>query len=170
VQVVWNTKNEENYTNFTVERSVDGGETFAVLGGVPATSAGNYAFADKNPTTGTNLYRLKQEDINNKITYSRIVPIGYATTGYNLAQNIINVYPNPAAGRINLAIAPAIKTTSGSYNIMISNSSGNMLKKITSSQPNWTGDATGWMPGTYIVKVFDAKTQSLIGTTKFIKL
>src|SRR3569832_2283809 len=51
VQVVWNAKNEENYTNFTVERSVDGGETFAALGGVPATGAGNYALSDKNPAT-----------------------------------------------------------------------------------------------------------------------
>jgi len=170
VQVVWNTKNEENYTNFTVERSVDGGQTFDVLGGVSATSAGNYAFTDKNPVTGTNVYRLKQEDINNKITYSRIVPIGYATTNNNLVQNNINIYPNPAAGKINLAIASTATTQSGSYNIMISNSQGNMLKKITSNQPTWTGDATGWMPGTYMVKVFDAKTQSLIGTTKFIKL
>jgi hypothetical protein len=45
-----------------------------------------------------------------------------------------------------------------------------MLKKVTSNEPYWQGDATGWMPGTYMVKVFDAKTQSLIGTTKFIKL
>jgi len=170
VQVVWNTKYEENYTNFTVERSVDGGQTFDVLGAVSATSAGNYAFTDKNPVTGTNVYRLKQEDINNKITYSKVVPIGYATTNNNLVQNNINIYPNPAAGKINLAIASTATTQSGSYNIMISNSQGNMLKKITSNQPTWTGDATGWMPGTYMVKVFDAKTQSLIGTTKFIKL
>ena len=32
-QVVWNTENEENYTNFTVERSSDGGVTFTDLGG-----------------------------------------------------------------------------------------------------------------------------------------
>ncbi|HEY9002983.1 MAG TPA: MBG domain-containing protein [Mucilaginibacter sp.] len=170
VQVVWDTKNEENYTNFTVERSIDGGQTFAVLGGVPATGAGNYGFTDKSPIVGMNLYRLKQEDINSKITYSPIVPIGYANTVNGFAQNSVNIYPNPAAGRINLAIATPSAVPSNSYNILITNSSGNMLKKVTSNQPYWQGDATGWMPGTYMVKVFDAKTQSLIGTTKFIKL
>ncbi|MBS1523889.1 MAG: hypothetical protein JST50_23000 [Bacteroidetes bacterium] len=169
VEVVWDTKNEENYTNFTVERSVDGGQTFTVLGGVPATATGNYGFTDKNPVAGMNLYRLKQEDINNKITYSQVVPIGYANAINNFAQNSINIYPNPAAGRINLAIA-APTATPGSYSILITNSSGNMLKKVTSNEPYWQGDATSWMPGTYMVKVFDAKTQSLIGTTKFVKL
>ncbi|MDO3629048.1 MBG domain-containing protein [Mucilaginibacter sp. BT774] len=171
VQVVWDTKYEENYTNFTVERSVDGGNTFTVLGGVPSTGAGNYGFLDKNPVAGMNLYRLRQEDINSKISYSPIIPIGYAVGANNFAQNGINIYPNPAAGRINLAIAtPIASAAPSSYSILITNSSGNMLKKVTSNQPYWQGDATGWMPGTYMVKVYDAKTQSLIGTTKFIKL
>ena len=170
VQVIWNTKYEENYTNFTVQRSIDGGNTFAILGGVPATGAGNYGFTDNNPVSGMNLYRLMQEDINGKITYSTIVPIGYSTLSNNLAQNGINVFPNPASSKINLAIATPVAGASSSYNIMITNSSGNMLKKVTSNQPYWQGDATGWMPGTYMVKVFDGKTQSLIGTTKFIKL
>jgi len=29
-----NTENEENYTNFTIERSSDGGATFSDLGGL----------------------------------------------------------------------------------------------------------------------------------------
>jgi hypothetical protein len=53
---------------------------------------------------------------------------------------------------------------------MISNSYGTMLKTVTSTQPTWQGDVSSWLPGTYMVKVFDTKTQSLVGTTKFIKL
>jgi hypothetical protein len=170
VKVVWDTKYEADYTNFTVERSTDGGSTFTVLGGVPATGAGNYGFTDKHPAEGINLYRLKQEDINNKVTYSRIVPVAYGNPFNYFAQNRISIYPNPAAGRINLAIADPLSSSSSAYDILISSSSGRMLKKVTSNQPYWQGDAGGWMPGTYLVKVFDTKTQSLIGTTKFIKL
>lgn len=171
VNVTWNTKYEGDYTNFTVERSIDGGRNFEILGGVPSTGTGNYGFTDKHPAEGFNFYRLKQEDINNKITYSRIVPIHFGNGRNYLTQNWISVYPNPASGRINLAITtPFISSSSSVYNILISNSSGNMLKKITSTEPYWQGDATGWIPGTYMIKVFDAKTQSLIGTTKFIKL
>jgi len=170
VQVVWDTKYEENYTNFTVERSVDGGKTFDVLGGVPATGAGNYGFVDKSPGSGMNLYRLKQEDINNNITYSKIVPIGYSANSNNLAKGGISVYPNPLSSKINLSIAAPVTPASSSYNIMISNSYGTMLKTVTSTQPTWQGDVSSWLPGTYMVKVFDTKTQSLVGTTKFIKL
>lgn len=170
VKVAWDTKYEADYTNFTVERSVDGGRTFTVLGGVSATGAGNYGFTDKHPVEGINLYRLKQEDINNKITYSRIVPVAYGNPFNYFAQNRISIYPNPAAGRINLAIADPLSSSSSAYDILISSSSGRMLKKATSNEPYWQGDASGWMPGTYLVKVFDTKTQSLIGTTKFIKL
>jgi len=160
VQTSRDTKNEENYTNFTVERSTDGGHTFAVLGGVPATGAGHYGFIDKRPEEGMNLYRLKQEDINNKVTYSQIVHIGYGHAFDRFAENNINVYPNPAAGRINLTIDQEDKKgPSGSYNILITNSSGYLLKRATSNEPHWEGDAAGWMPGTYIVKVFDARTQ-----------
>jgi hypothetical protein len=170
VQVVWNTKYEENYTNFTVERSVDGGKTFDVLGGVPATGAGNYGFVDNSPNQDMNLYRLKQEDINNNITYSKIVPVGYSNLSNHLAQGGISVYPNPLSSKINLSIATPVTPSSGSYNIMITNSYGTMLKNVTSPQPNWQGDVSSWQPGTYMVKVIDAKTRSLVGTTKFIKL
>ena len=117
-----------------------------------------------------NLYRLKQEDINNNITYSKIVPVGYSNLSNHLAQGGISVYPNPLSSKINLSIATPVTPSSGSYNIMITNSYGTMLKNVTSPQPNWQGDVSSWQPGTYMVKVIDAKTRSLVGTTKFIKL
>src|ERR1700754_3969131 len=77
VQLIWKTKHEENYTYFTVERSTDSGKTFDVIGGLQGTAAGTYSLLDKKPVTGFNLYRLKQVDINDSITYSKIIPIQY---------------------------------------------------------------------------------------------
>ena len=78
VQLVWKTVNEQNYFNFTVERSIDSAKTFAVVGGLQATGAGTYSLPDKAPVKGQNLYRLKQEDLNNTISYSTLVRVIFA--------------------------------------------------------------------------------------------
>ncbi|MDB5142437.1 MAG: hypothetical protein JWQ66_1150, partial [Mucilaginibacter sp.] len=119
VQLVWKTANEQNYTNFTVERSTDTGKTFTVLGGLQGTGAGLYSLLDQAPVIGQNLYRLKQEDLNNTITYSKVIPITYSLS--DNAQAKISVYPNPTANFINLAINPNLKVAA--YSIRIINSS-----------------------------------------------
>ena len=169
VQVVWNTTNEENYTNFAVERSTDNGATFTVLGGVDATGAGTYSFIDKGPVNGNNLYRLKQEDINNTISYSKIVTIQYSNLSNRIVGNNLSIYPNPVSNNINLALTSQ-NTTGSSYQIRFMSTTGRLVKEATSSQPNWTGTTENLQPGTYIIQVFDNKTQNLVGENKFVKL
>ena len=169
VQVVWNTANEENYTNFTVERSTDNGATFNALGGVDATGAGTYSFIDKSPLNGNNLYRLKQEDINNTISYSKIVTIQYANLSNRLVGNSLSIYPNPVSNNINLSLVTQ-NNSGNSYKIRFMSSSGRLVKEATSSQPNWQGTTENLQPGTYIIQVFDNKTQNLVGENKFVKL
>jgi sugar lactone lactonase YvrE len=169
VEVIWKTQNEENYTNFTVERSTDGGRTFDVLGGVKAASQGQYSFPDKNPVIGLNLYRLKQEDINNAISYSKIVPIQYANQGDQIASNKLTIYPNPAGSTINLAMA-AETTEPATYKIRFMNAMGTVVKEITSSQTSWQGNISNLQPGTYLVRVINDKTQRLVAENKFVRL
>jgi hypothetical protein len=169
VNVVWNTEYEGNYTNFTVERSIDNGETYQVLGGVAAADQGTYSFLDKNPVTGANLYRLKQEDINNTITYSKVVTIQYSNLANSIVGRNLSVYPNPAASTVSLALTSQ-STNDDAYNIRIMNSTGLVVKEVISSQPSWQGNISNLQPGTYIVRVTDNKTQNLVGENKFIKL
>jgi hypothetical protein len=169
VDVVWNTQNEGNYTNFTVERSTDNGATYQVLGGVTAADQGTYSFHDKSPVTGTNLYRLKQEDLNNTISYSKIVTIQYANTDNNLVSHNINVYPNPVNSTINLAIASQ-SADAATYNIRFMNSTGLIVKEVISSQTSWQGNISSLQPGTYIVRVTNNRNQSFVGENKFVKL
>ncbi len=168
VQLVWKTVNEQNYTNFTVERSIDDGKSFDVLGGLQGTGAGTYSLLDKNPVTGQNQYRLKQEDINNTITYSKVVTIQYSDLSNNNLDNL-NLFPNPASSAINLAII-ATPDETATYNIKFVNSSGLVVKEVNSSQPTWQGNISSLKPGTYFVRVFSNKDQSLVGRTKFVKL
>ena len=168
VLVVWKTMYEENYTNFTVERSTDNGATYTVLGGVESTGAGSYSFTDKSPVNGTSLYRLKQEDVNNTITYSKIVTIQYSNLSNSIVGNL-SVYPNPVSNTINLSFSTQNAATTN-YKIRLMNSLGAMVKETTSSQPTWQGSVGNLQPGTYIIQVFDNQTQHLVGENKFVKL
>ena len=169
VQVVWVTENEENYTNFTVEHSTDGGKTFNALGGKQATASGTYSLLDKKPLAGLNYYRLKQEDINDIITYSKVVQVQYSDLSNKLAANNINVYPNPASSIINIAVTNAV-TTKHSYTYWIANSSGLIVKQITSQQSTWQPNISNLLPGSYMIKVLNTTDNSIIGNYKFIKL
>ena len=169
VQAVWKTENEQNYTNFSVERSTDGGQTFNVIGGSPGGGQGIYSLVDKSPVIGQNLYRLKQEDINNTITYSNVVQVSYSDLSNSLVANNIGVYPNPATSAINIAVLHDA-ATKHSYTYRIANSSGLIVKQFTSQQSNWKPNISGLMAGSYIIKVLNATDDSVIGNSKFIKL
>ncbi|HEY9001289.1 MAG TPA: T9SS type A sorting domain-containing protein, partial [Mucilaginibacter sp.] len=169
VQTVWKTRNEENYTNFTVERSTDGGKTFDVLGAVKAAGNGNYSFIDKSPLSGTNLYRLKQEDINNAISYSKVVPVEYSDKGDDLVNSKISIYPNPATGNINVSVKDE-SAGAAAYKIRIVSTMGTVVKEVASPQPGWQGNVSSLLPGTYMVRIFNSKTQDMVAEGKFVKL
>jgi len=168
VETHWTTANEENYTNFTVERSTDGGNTFTVVGGLWGTGAGAYSLVDKDAVTGTNLYRLKSEDINNTANYSNIATVVIRENGNNNADKI-HLYPNPTSGIVNVNV---LDKTNGniSYKITVSNNTGFIVKQVTSSKPNWQADVSALLPGTYLIRVINSKTQDFIGESKLIKL
>ena len=145
VQVKWLTENEGNFTYFTVERSTDGGKTFNVLGGATASNAGNYSILDKNPAN-QNLYRLKQVDINNVVSYSKNIPVGYANLSNNLTKANITLYPNPTSDLVNVTIDTP---NAESYDILITNSAGVVIQQVTSQQAQWQSNVSNFLPGTY---------------------
>lgn|GEM_PF-265599 len=175
-QVVWTTENEQNYTNFTVERSTDGGTTFNALGGFQSSAQSAYSYLDKVPVDGPNMYRLKIVDLNGTISYSNVVTIMYANTNGQIAINGMMVYPNPTAGNINLSITS--KQTNGTgtttakpnYNIEIVNNLGTVIKSSQSNSPLWQSDVTALTPGTYFIRVIDNSSNTVVGKSAFVKL
>lgn len=169
VQINWNTANEGNYTNFTVEHSIDGGKTYSVLGSLSATGAGQYGLLDKNPADGQNLYRLKQQDVNNTITYSNVVTIQFSYQSNSLTSNNLMIYPNPVMSMINLSVTNQT-ADDASYDIRFMNSSGVVVKQATSPQSTWQGNLSNLQPGTYVIQVLNSKNETLVGETKFVKM
>jgi len=167
VQLAWSTENEADYTNFTVERSNNNGVTFNAIDSVTSDGTGSYNFTDNNPsTTGKNLYRLKQADINSTIIYSDLLTVMYGD--WNNSNDGMAVYPNPASGTINLTIPQGSRNTAN-YNILITNSSGLPILNTVSTQTQWQTGIDQLLPGSYIITVVDNKDKSLVGRAKFVK-
>jgi hypothetical protein len=192
-QIVWKAENEENYTYFTVERSNNGGGSYAVLGAVGSNASGAYGFVDKKPLDGANSYRLKIEDLNGTVSYSNVVTLTYGNA--SVMANNVHVYPNPSSGIINIAINPggsayvmpglsALQTislipslnraansnTRASYGIKIISVTGSVVKSATATSANWQDNIGSIAPGTYVVQVVNNKDNSVVGKGTFVKL
>jgi hypothetical protein len=179
-QVGWVTENEANYTNFSLQRSTDGGKTYQMLDSLLSSGQGTYGYLDANPVNGANTYRLQMTDLNGGITYSSIVTIMYGNTSNSLAKTGMIVYPNPAISTVNVNFAPGLSsasTTSSSkvaaslaYNVQITSMVGGVVKTATVNQQTWQTDVTNLLPGTYIIQVTNKTDNSIVGEQKFVKL
>jgi hypothetical protein len=162
VELDWKTRNILIYTNFTVERSNDGGKSFTVVGGLPGTGGSdNYSLTDKNPLYGQNLYRLKQEDMAGTVTYSKLVEVMLTDNA-----DKIQIYPNPAVSTIHVTINAS--ASSPIYNSNIYTLKGNLVESKTVNGNTWSHQIGQLITGTYVIQVFD-KTGNLIGENKFFK-
>jgi hypothetical protein len=98
----WESTTEVNLSNYTIERSGDGRDFKAI--GIEEPKAKNqtekvtYTFTDNKPDLGINYYRLKMEDTDGKITYSKVVSADF---GSDLRAK---TSPNPFATDLNLEI------------------------------------------------------------------
>jgi len=77
----WQTAQEENSRDFTIERSADG-KTYTTIGVVAAAGKSftslNYTFTDLAPVHSVNYYRLKQSDLDDKYTYSPVRTLNFS--------------------------------------------------------------------------------------------
>ena len=182
-QLNWVTQNEYDYTNFTLERSIDGGTTYSTLTGFTSNSLGSYSFLDTAPETA-NMYRLKMVDINGTVTYSNIVTMLYANSNGSIVKNNIMLYPNPAQSMINLTINTvnpntsqatgsgknaALLTNTG-YTIKILSATGAIVRTTTTTQQTWQTNVSTLLPGTYIMQVVSNSDNSLVGKGTFVKM
>jgi hypothetical protein len=124
VVLKWETTDEVNTSEFTVERGSDG-TSFNTIGNVPSkglVGENDYQFTDGNPLAGNNSYRLKMVDRDNAFTYSPIVVIQQTAFG-----SAYFAYPNPARSMTSLSFNAA---ASGNYNIQVLDPKGQLLQVL----------------------------------------
>jgi hypothetical protein len=99
VQILWKTINEEHFSHFELERSIDL-NNFKFLYKINSNNqaTNEYQYIDNNLIQNSNIiyYRLKMIDDNLKIKYSKIISVR------TNIKNQISIYPNPTEGYFNL--------------------------------------------------------------------
>jgi len=145
----WKTVQEISNKGFYVERRDESQQQFTIVGFVPSAAAGGnstseltYRKIDDNNTSGKTFYRLKQEDLNGKITYSSIRIVN------GKAQNsvVLRAYPIPSTGPVTV-IANGI---SGNEKLIVADAAGRMIWQGIISNNN-SVQLPKLIAGTYIV-------------------
>lgn len=107
VDVLWITATEKNNSHFEVQRSNDA-NSFEKIGSLNSAGInGNsytvlqYVYEDINPLNGVSYYRLKQVDLDQSYTYSKVVSVNFIKE-----KNIrFIIYPNPNNGEFTADIS-----------------------------------------------------------------
>jgi len=153
----WVTTSEQNSDYFDLERSTDG-RTFSRITSVQAqqnsNSAKYYAFSDLRGGEPIYYYRLKMVDADGSFHYSAIIRINSRQSG------ILSVYPNPASDLVTVSVSDTklLKT-----DILLTDMSGRLIRKIRLDNPRQSIDITRLQPGSYILRFADG------GSEKFVK-
>jgi trimeric autotransporter adhesin len=171
-ELKWVAIHEENNNYFELEHSTDG-QTFTrinkIQGKAASSGSSSYTYLDKDPVNGINYYRLKQVDLEGKISYTNTLSLTYTYNNLaNAEAGYIVVYPNPAQGAINVDIP---NRDLKSIRINILDLQGKKVRStVLGSQDKLQQDISGLNTGAYIIEVINASTNELIGRKKVIKM
>ena len=101
VLVEWATSFESNASYFEIERA-DDGKRFNSIGTIKAQGESgettNYTFFDAAPIAGTNYYRIRQFDLDDQYTYTRIKSVNFTPT----VRSATFVSPNPTQNLLRI--------------------------------------------------------------------
>jgi len=164
VRLNWQTYNAGDYIGFVLQKLNSSG-SYITIDTTKSNGNADYTYLDRQPVTGKNTYRLKQELFNGTISYSSPITVVYSSTSAN---GNLTVYPNPSRDIINISLASTPATTSN-YSADIYNTSGSLVAHQTINTSAWTQNISTYKLGVYIIEVKDAGN-NLIGKTKFVKV
>lgn len=165
----WGTLTETNNRSFTIERLVDNME-FEDLGTLPGAGTTNnpqdYTFTDRNPRNGTNLYRIRQTDLNGAITHYQVISVEVDLK----ANDLITVHPNPVSDQQRIAVrfeAPS----AGMGQAQVIDLSGKIIRRMDVELQDGFNelefDLHNLPPAVYLIKI---NAQGRNYTEKFLKL
>lgn len=147
INIEWTTGTEQNNDFFTVQRSTDGND-FSDIATVNGAGNSNenmeYYYSDTDYPLGKDLYyRIKQTDYNGSNSFSWVVDVK-ATS-----QNNLVLYPNPALDGDIITL----KSVNKQNNISIYNSSGQLVKQISTDNYQYNLNSNELKPGLYILQI-----------------
>jgi len=171
VDLEWITMTETNNDFFTIERSGNGMEFFAIAekdGAGNSTSPLRYAEKDFHPLKGISYYRLKQTDFDGAFSYSDIVPV--SNTG---GTGEVLVYPNPASEYVLVTFKPEELIPEESIFELYDSNGKKVLSEVLSSFTSVTENTfrmnrNNIVNGNYIFRLLTKDEIKAEGKIKFI--
>jgi hypothetical protein len=161
VQLDWKTLQEANNKGFGVERMKQNEGAYSGIHFEPSKAAGGnstlpltYQYIDQNSFLGRTYYRLRQEDLDGKITYST-VQVVQSSKGKGVK---LTAYPNPAVSEFSVLLETIIinakeETTQSTTDLLyLYDMQGRVVQQhaIISGVPL---KITNLTPGVYLVKL-----------------
>lgn len=160
VMLSWETATEENNSHFEVERSSDARNfrTIArVAGSGTSRVSRKYSVTDSEAAYGNLYYRLKQVDEDGTATFSTIISVLFKPK-----ETLFTIGPNPASDRLDVFLGD----DGADATLSIINSNGlTLAKKRVSKNPTASFDLTGYLPGTYLIRIGKAQA---VQTYRFV--
>jgi hypothetical protein len=158
----WKTASEQNNTGFDVERSADG-RSWSKIGFIPgkinSAALTPYSYTDLSPLKGLSYYRLKQIDLDNKFSYSRIVQINGLTT------DEASIWPNPVTNMLNIGINERYRNEK--VYLTVTDMKGTVLVSRTVTHGNSAISTAAWSKALYVVTLRSGG--NIIMTKKIIR-
>jgi len=152
VRLAWSTIQEIESSHFEIEHSTDG-RSFTVIGTVAAAGESNiekrYSFIHTSPSlTATNIYRIKQYDLNGKFSYSPTIYVKLKNSG----RPVITATPNPVRNSLQ------IFATKPNYKMRLTDLNGRTLKTLQIAQGAQYLDVNDLPTGTYYLLFTDGES------------
>ena len=149
--LAWQTASERQSLRFVVERAPGGNAPYQPVGSLAAagtsSSVRTYAFTDDNApaqTIGTRYYRLRQQDLDGRQTFSKVVTVAAGPTAEAFA-----LYPNPA---VATAAALHFATPDAARLVQVYSELGHLVRQVAVPAAT-TLPLPGLAPGLYHVQV-----------------
>ncbi len=152
VALQWATATEQNNDFFTLERSTDGEQFFAIAeidGAGDSFVPLDYQYWDTKPQLGLNYYRLRQTDFDGSSTLSDIVVIDYQP------KSRVVVQPNPfSSAGFQLSY---LSQTEVAIDIEVIDITGRVvyraIEAVGEGMNNFQLATNAWSPGVYILRL-----------------
>ena len=141
VDVDWGVEQGSSINGFYVERSNDSKNWERLTFVSYSNLNDNYTFADPNPLSGINYYRIAEIDFNNQPHYSviRAVSIGPLSA--------VTIWPNPAVGVLNVRYNGVVNNATAT----IFDQVGRSVARVSIHQGNNAVSLDNMAPGVYII-------------------
>ncbi|MFD2933423.1 T9SS type A sorting domain-containing protein [Spirosoma flavum] len=127
IRLNWTSSLEQSFDYYQVERSSDAVSFDAVsphiASSLEQTTTRNYEWTDVSARSGTFYYRLKQVDLDNTYTYSKIVGVAF-----NNDDKTATITPNPFSDELSITLNTSVN---GAYVIELYSASGKLYSSVT---------------------------------------